>query len=108
MTAITQDLVAFTTFIDEEDIEGLRFYQEDGTELNYKANYPINGPIYQLAGRPVGFKASFGTNNKGSPSMVLAVQVIYNSCMCPLSVFLERTPPIDWDVTVGVDTTPMT
>ena len=28
--------------------------------------------------------------------------------MCPLSFFVEKTPPSSWDVTVGTDVVPLT
>jgi hypothetical protein len=83
--SITQDITQFTAYIDDEDIEGLQFVLEDGTVLDYKANYMFTEPLLVLPGRPLGFKALFGENSSGTDNMPLQVQVIYNACMCPLS-----------------------
>ena len=76
---------------------------EDGSVREYKANYEIPNPIVTLQGRPIGFKVFTGKNSNGTPNMPLQVQVIYNSCMCPLSFFVEKTAPSNMAITVGID-----
>ena len=60
-------------------------------------------PILILLGRPIGFKALFGENSSGTQNMPLQVQVIYNSCMCPLSYFIVQTNPSDMTIEVFTD-----
>ena len=85
---ISQEITKWTAYIDEEDIEGLRFEFEDNSIREYKANHPTPNPIVILKGRPIGFKTYTGTNSNGTPNMPLQIQLIYNSCMCPLSFFI--------------------
>ena len=64
---------------DEEDIEGLRFYDEDGAIYDYKANagdqFLVPVTPLDLPGRPIGFKLTTGTNQSTSqtPDMPLIV-----------------------------------
>ena len=42
---LSEDIVRFAVFVDANDVEGLLFVTETGTELRYKANYPIYEPF---------------------------------------------------------------
>lgn len=87
---ITVEITDLVAYIDSRDVEGLTFKFEDGTQREYRANYPTPSPDYRLEGRLVGFKAFFGDNGSGVTltDQPLAFHMLYNSCMCPLSEFI--------------------
>lgn len=94
-------------FADSNDVEGLLFGTETGSSLSYRANYPlyVPNPPAALGGRPIGFRIEFGhtaTDAFTTPNQMMKVQVIYNACQCPVSMFLADAPPSDMTIEAAV------
>ena len=105
---VTEDILNFAVYADSNDVEGILFRTDSGSDLIYKANYPIYRPFppAALKGRPIGFRVEFGHTGvdlQNTPNQPMQLQVIFNYCLCSESEFLKNAPPADMKIEALVD-----
>ena len=90
------ELMFMTIYSDWNDVEGMIFEGNTGTEYIMRANGNTPSPKLQLAGRPIGFRVWMGRG--GRDNQPLLMSVVYNACNCPASTF-DGANPFD-DMTI--------
>lgn len=80
-----EELMYLTIFADNNDVEGITWTGNFGTEWVSRANGQEQSPVLRLEGRPIGFRVWMGEGGKENQPLLLSV--IYNSCNCPASTF---------------------
>ena len=80
-----EELMWVTIYIDKNDVEGLLWEGDKGTEWLSHANGIGTPSREQMKGRPIGFRVWMGEG--GMDNQPLTLSIIYNGCNCPASTF---------------------
>ena len=83
-------------FADDNDVEGVVWEGNQGTEWISRANGNIALPKEQMQGRPIGFRVWMGKGGKDNQPLLMAV--VYNACNCPASTYLGNDPFPDLEI----------
>jgi len=57
---ITEEIMYFTVYYDENDVEGIVLEGYKGTLYSFRANGLVKSPRERLGGRPIGFRVWMG------------------------------------------------
>lgn len=92
-----------TVYYDINDVEGFVFESYQGTEYSFRANGEEMSPKIRMAGRPIGFRVWVGSG--GIPNQPLLMSIVYNSCNCPATSFIDSLSPADMTIEAVVGAT---
>ena len=88
-------------FSDTNDVEGIIWWGNGGTQWDSRANGNLDSPIERMGGRPIGFRVWSGDHFDTSlipPIQPLQVSIVYNGCNCPASTYIGDTPIQDMTI----------
>ena len=72
------------------------FQGHRGTNFYMRADGERGGTKFHLSGRPIGFRAIIGNGRSGN--MPIRLNIVYNSCNCPASLFLVAPDATDLSI----------
>lgn len=91
-----EELMYLRIYSDSNDVEGIVWWGEQGTEWVSRANGNNDSPKEQMGGRPIGFRVWMGDGGRENQPLMMAV--VYNSCNCPASTYIGNNPFLDMTI----------
>ena len=92
----SQELMRLQVLADENDVEGVKWWGNEGNVWVSHANGGLSSPIHQMGGRPIGFRVWMGVG--GLPNQPILMSVVYNTCNCPASTFIGNNTFSDMEI----------
>ena len=90
-----EELMEILLYSDNNDVEGMVWYGNKGSEWNTRANGENFSPLFRMSGRPIGFRVHIGDHFDTElvpQTQPLIMSIIYNGCNCPASTFIGDNP----------------
>ena len=83
----TEELMFLLIYFDSNDVEGMNWTGNGGTEWKSKADGTSAAPLLRMKGRPIGFRVTMGNGGSSDNVSPLVMSVVYNACNCPASTY---------------------
>lgn len=96
-----EELMYNRIFSDSNDVEGIIWWGNGGTQWDSRANGNLDSPIERMGGRPIGFRVQHGDHSDTTlipQAQPLQVAIVYNSCNCPASTYIGNNPFLDMEI----------